>query len=69
MKRRDVIKKLHSEAKARGLQFSTRELTRHTEIRIGSTSKTLGRHAEVDDLTARKFWDQFSDELGKGWWR
>lgn len=55
MKRRDVIKKFHREAKARALQFSTRELAQHTEIRIWSTSKTLGRHAEVDDLTARRF--------------
>lgn len=69
MKRRDVIKKLQAEAKARGLQFSISELTRHSEVRVGHTSRTLGRHNEIDDLTARKFWDQFSNELGKGWWR
>ena len=40
------------------------------EVRIGGTSRTLGRHAEVDDLTARKFFDQFADVFGgKGWWR
>ena len=69
MKRRAVIKRLQDEAKARGLTVDITELTRHTAIKIGKTSRTLGRHTEVDDLTARKFWDQFDDEFGKGWWR
>ena len=69
MKRRAVIKRLQDEAKARGLAFDITELTRHTAIKIGKTSRTLGRHTEVDDLTAHKFWNQFDDEFGKGWWR
>lgn len=24
---------------------------------------------EIDEVTARKFFDQFADEFGKGWWR
>lgn len=44
--------------------------TRHTAVRVGDTTRTLGRHNEVDDVTAGKFFDQFADELGgKGWWR
>ena len=69
MKGRAVFKKPKQEAKARDLDFSTTELTNHTAVTVGTTSRTLGRHAEIDDLTARKFFDQFSDELGKGWWR
>lgn len=70
MKRRDVLKKLREAARKRGLAYRESELTRHSEIRVGETSRTLGQHAEVDDLTARKFWDQFAEELGgKGWWR
>lgn len=70
MKRKAVLDKLRKAARERGLEFDIIELTRHTAVRIGSTTKTLGRHAEVDDLTARKFFDQFADEFGsKGWWR
>ena len=69
MKGSAVLKKLKQEAKARDLDFSTTELTNHTAVTVGTTSRTLGRHAEIDDLTVRKFFDRFSDELGKGWWR
>lgn len=70
MKRTAVIKKLRKAAKASGLEYSERELTRHTAITVGSATRTLGRHNEIDDVTAGKFFDQFADVLGgKGWWR
>lgn len=70
MNRRQVIKKLRKAAKDHGLEFDQVELTRHTAIKVGDTSKTLGRHNEIDETTAGSFWDQFADELGgKGWWR
>jgi hypothetical protein len=69
MKRRDVLKKLKTAAKRAGLDFEEYELTNHTGIRVGGTASTLARHSEVDDVTARRFFDQFADELGKGWWR
>ena len=70
VRRNAVLDKLRKAAKARGLDFEVFELTRHSAVRIGSTTRTLGRHSEVDDLTARKFFDQFADEFGgKGWWR
>lgn len=70
MKRDAVLKKLKKAAKAHGLPFETVELTRHTAVRIGATSRTLGRHSEIDDVTAGKFFDQFANEFGKkGWWR
>lgn len=69
MKRKAVLKKISSAAKAGGLDFVVTEGTRHSMVRVGATSRTLGRHSEIDDVTARKFFDQFSGELGKGWWR
>lgn len=69
MKRTAVIKKLRTEAKRRGLGFEEIALTRHDAYRVGNTTRTLGRHREIDDVTARKFFDQYAEELGKGWWR
>ena len=69
MKRTAVIKKLKTEAKRRGLEFDEIALTRHDAYRVGNTTRTLGRHREIDDLTVKKFFDQFAQELGKGWWR
>ena len=69
MKRRDVLERLQRAARARDLDFAVHELTNHTAVRVGNTSKTLGRHANINDVTVRQFWEEFSDELGKGWWR
>ena len=69
MKRTAVLKKLKRQAKARGLGYGTREGTRHTIVTVGSTSRTLGRHSEIAEGTAAAFFDQFAEELGKGWWR
>ena len=69
MKRAAVIKKLKAEAKRRGLEFEEIALTRHDAYRVGNTTRTLGRHREIDDVTAKKFLDQFAQELGKCWWR
>ncbi|MCL2482600.1 MAG: ribonuclease PH [Propionibacteriaceae bacterium] len=70
MNRGDVIRKLRQAARAKGLNFQEIELTRHTAIVIGSTSRTLGRYDPIDDVTAHKFWDQYAEVFGgKGWWR
>ncbi|PWJ25529.1 hypothetical protein ATK17_1659 [Branchiibius hedensis] len=70
MKRIAVLKKIRSAAKAADVEFQQFELTGHTAVRVGRTTRTIGRHHEIDDLTARKFFDQFAEELGgKGWRR
>jgi hypothetical protein len=69
MKRTAVLKKLKAEAKRRGIEFSVRQGSRHSIVTVGSTSRTLGRHGEVPDGTAKAFFDQYAEELGKGWWR
>lgn len=69
MKRTTVIKKVRAEAKRQGKHFQVVELTNHTGIIVGGIRSTLARHNEIDDVTARKFFDQFAAVLGKGWWR
>ncbi|EEZ79307.1 hypothetical protein HMPREF0972_00661 [Actinomyces sp. oral taxon 848 str. F0332] len=43
-KRNALLKKLKQEAKARDLDFSTTELTNHTAVTVGTTSRTLGHN-------------------------
>lgn len=69
MKRRALIKRLKMAAQQQHLIFQVVELHRHTAVRIGRTTRTIGRHNEIDEVTAGRFFDQFADELGKGWWR
>lgn len=69
MKRSEVLRRLNKAAKAKGVDFTIEELTNHTGVTVGGKRSTLGRHREIDDVTARKFFDQFADVLGKGWWR
>ena len=69
MKKQAVLKKIKTAAKAHGLEYREVELTNHTGIIVGETRSTIGRHSEVADGTARAFYKQFENELGKGWWR
>ena len=69
MKRSKVITILKKAAREAGLGFEETELTRHSVFKVGTSSHTLGRHNEVDDITAVKFFKQYEDVLGKGWWR
>lgn len=69
MKRKAVIKTIRNEARRQGKTFEIVELTRHTGIVVDGVRSTLARHSEINDVTAKKFVDQFSDVLGKGWWR
>jgi hypothetical protein len=69
MNKRQVLKMIREAAKARGLEYSEVEPTNHTGIVVGGTRSTIGRHNEVAEGTARAFYKQFEQELGKGWWR
>jgi hypothetical protein len=69
MKRTDVTKKLQAEAKRQGLSFEVIERTKHTGVVLDGKRSTIKRKNEIDDVTAHKFFDQFADKLGKGWWR
>ncbi|VTR77503.1 hypothetical protein CHMI_02272 [Cellulomonas hominis] len=69
MMRTEVLRRLRRAARSADVPFEVVELTNHTGVIVGGRRSTLGRHAEIDDVTARRFFDQFADVLGKGWWR
>ena len=69
MKRTAVLRRLRRAAREAGVSYDVVELTNHTGVVVGGARSTLGRHSEIDDVTARKFFDQFASVLGKGWWR
>jgi hypothetical protein len=69
VKRTEVLRRLRRAARAADVPFEVVELTNHTGVIVGGRRSTPGRHAEIDDVTARRFFDQFADVLGKGWWR
>lgn len=69
MRRTDVIGKVRDAAKVADLDFGQVELTNHTGIVVGDHRSTIGRHREVDNITAVKFFKQFEVVLGEGWWK
>ena len=69
MKRTAVLRRVRRAARDAGLPYEVVELTNHTGVVVGGVRSTLGRHSEIDDVTARKFFDQLAAVLGKGWWR
>ncbi|MBD3779882.1 ribonuclease PH [Cellulomonas sp. ES6] len=69
MKRTAVLRRLRRAAREADLSFEVVELTNHTGVVVGGVRSTLARHTEIDDVTARKFFDQYAAVLGKGWWR
>jgi hypothetical protein len=69
VKRQAVLRRIRIAARKAGLDHREVELTNHTGVVVGGTRSTLGRHSEIADGTARAFFKQFEQELGKGWWR
>lgn len=69
MRRKEVIGTVRDAAKVAELVFEQVELTNHTGIIVGNHRSTIGRHREVDNVTAAKFFTQFEDVLGEGWWK
>jgi hypothetical protein len=69
MKRTAVIKRVKRAAKDAGIAYDEVELTNHTGLIVGGHRSTIGRHSEIDEITVVKFFKQFEDVLGKGWWK
>ena len=69
LKRSAVLRRVRRAARDAGVSFEVVELTNHTGVVVGGVRSTLGRHTEIDDVTARRFFDQLAQVLGKGWWR
>lgn len=69
MRRKEVIDRVRDAANAADLVFGQVELTNHTGIIVGDHRSTIGRHREVDNITAVRFFKQFEVVLGEGWWK
>jgi len=69
VKRQAVLRRIKIAARKAELDYREVELTNHTGVVVGGTRSTIGRHSEIADGTARAFFKQFEQELGKGWWR
>jgi len=69
VRRQAVLRRIKIAARKAELDYREVELTNHTGVVVGGTRSTIGRHSEIADGTARAFFKQFEQELGKGWWR
>lgn len=69
MRRTALIKKIKKAAREAGVEFETFEMTRHTALMVGGIRTGVGRHREIDEVTAGKICANFEDVLGEGWWR
>jgi mRNA interferase HicA len=62
MKRRDLMKRLAAEAKARGLNIEITEGGSHTKVAIGDNQTVVPRHNEINEITARAILKQMGVE-------
>jgi mRNA interferase HicA len=69
MKRRDLMKKIRTEAKRCQKNVTESEGGRHSKITVGSTSVRMPRHRVLNADTARGIMQELEGEFGKGWWR
>lgn len=59
MKRRDLLSKLSTAAKAEGLDLDlVREGGQHSIYRIGERQFSVPRHNEIDEITAKAIFKQ-----------
>jgi hypothetical protein len=53
VKRRDLLKKLRSIAKARDVEYLETEGGRHTKVEFDGRQTTVPRHNEINEITAK----------------
>jgi len=53
MKRKDLLKRVRSYAKANGWEFEIVEGVNHTRIRVGDRATVVPRHNEINEITAK----------------
>ncbi|QNQ90731.1 hypothetical protein GP475_08830 [Corynebacterium poyangense] len=53
-KRNDILKEIRKYAKKHGLHLEMREGANHTLIRLGNRRSVIGRHTEINEITARE---------------
>lgn len=69
VKRSALLRKIRDAAKAAGVDYEEVEMTRHTGLIVGGVKTGVGRHNEIDEITAGKICKHFEQVLGEGWWR
>lgn len=70
MKRRDLIKRITSEAKRQHKTFEIeREGGNHTVYNLDGLTIPVPRHNEINERTARDILKECETKLGKGWWK
>lgn len=58
MKRKDLMKRLAAHAKANDLDMVVTEGGSHTKVAIGDSRTVVPRHAEINEITAKKILKQ-----------
>jgi predicted RNA binding protein YcfA (HicA-like mRNA interferase family) len=61
MKRRDLLKQIERLAKEAGETVETREGGSHTVVKFGDKQTVVPRHAEINEITAKKILKQLGD--------
>ena len=61
MKRRDLLKKIERIAKEAGETVDYREGGSHTVVKFGDKQTVVPRHAEINEITAKKILKQLGD--------
>jgi hypothetical protein len=70
VKRREVIKRIASEAKTKGVAWKQdREGANHTVYTLAGLQVPIPRHNEIHDRLAERIFKECEPKLGKGWWR
>lgn len=70
MKKRDLIRRIASEAKRQKVEWTFhREGANHTIYTLDGVVIPVPRHTEVGETLAMDIFKECQGVLGKGWWR
>jgi hypothetical protein len=70
MKRRDLIKRIGTAAKAADLTWDIlREGANHTVYVLDQLRIPIPRHNEINEITALGIMKDCADKLGEDWWK
>ena len=70
MKKRDLIRKINSEAKRQGLPSAHLETDgKHDKLVLRSVRTPIGRHKEIPAGTAENIMKEYEQLFGEDWWR
>ena len=69
-KKKDIIKRIRREAKAKGVDFekAARPGSNHDIWMLDGIMVPIPRHNEIPELTTRGIYRECEEKLGKDWW-